>query len=162
MLAAANPVFGRYDDLKSPEENIDFQSTILSRFDMIFVIQDKRDPEQDRAVTQHVLRMYQQGAVQSGRDAFQDDLFKDMATLKRYVAYARARCQPCLSPDAHTKLVNYYVGVRQQMRADGVRPVVGAFSFRLLTRPSLTFLLIPGCIGHPYHGSAAGGHHPYR
>ena len=45
VLAAANPAFGRYDDLKTPEENIDFQSTILSRFDMIFVIQDKRDAE---------------------------------------------------------------------------------------------------------------------
>ena len=63
VLAAANPAFGRYDDMKSPEENIDFQSTILSRFDMIFVIQDKRDPEQDRAVTQHVLRLYKMGAA---------------------------------------------------------------------------------------------------
>lgn len=36
VLAAANPIYGRYDDLKSPGDNIDFQTTILSRFDMIF------------------------------------------------------------------------------------------------------------------------------
>ncbi|KAF8003388.1 hypothetical protein HF325_002633 [Metschnikowia pulcherrima] len=44
VLAAANPIFGRYDDLKSPGENIDFQTTILSRFDMIFIVKDDHDP----------------------------------------------------------------------------------------------------------------------
>jgi DNA replication licensing factor MCM5 len=117
VLAAANPAFGRYDDMKTPEENIDFQSTILSRFDMIFVIQDKRDPEQDRAVTQHVLKMYQIGAgTTQSRDSFNDELFRDMPTLKRYVGYARLRCQPCLSQEAHQVLVNYYVNVRESMR----------------------------------------------
>ncbi|MBH1945553.1 ATP-binding protein, partial [Erythrobacter sp. YJ-T3-07] len=38
VLAAANPIFGRYDDMKTPGENIDFQTTILSRFDMIFIV----------------------------------------------------------------------------------------------------------------------------
>ncbi|MFZ8455753.1 hypothetical protein ACO1M1_14815, partial [Staphylococcus aureus] len=40
VLAAATPVFGRYDDMKTPTENIDFQTTILSRFDIIFIIKD--------------------------------------------------------------------------------------------------------------------------
>jgi DNA replication licensing factor MCM5 len=43
VLAAANPVFGRYDDMRSPTENIDFQTTILSRFDMIFIVRDIQD-----------------------------------------------------------------------------------------------------------------------
>lgn len=57
VLAAANPVFGRYDDMKSPEENIEFQSTILSRFDMIFVILDKRDADRDSAISKFVISM---------------------------------------------------------------------------------------------------------
>ena len=68
VLAAANPVFGRYDDMKSPGEvsppfatgkvwstdllfpsqNIDFQTTILSRFDMIFIVKDEHNMERDR------------------------------------------------------------------------------------------------------------------
>ena len=44
MLAAANPIHGRYDELKRPDEQIEFQATILSRFDIIFIILDKRDP----------------------------------------------------------------------------------------------------------------------
>jgi DNA replication licensing factor MCM5 len=48
VLAAANPVFGRYDDMKSPGENIDFQTTILSRFDMIFIVKDEHSELRDR------------------------------------------------------------------------------------------------------------------
>lgn len=48
VLAAANPVWGRYNDEKSPGENIDFQTTILSRFDMIFIVKDVHDESRDR------------------------------------------------------------------------------------------------------------------
>lgn len=47
VLAAANPVFGRYDDMKSAGENIDFQTTILSRFDMIFIVKDEHNESRD-------------------------------------------------------------------------------------------------------------------
>ena len=43
VLAAANPVYGRYDDTRTPAENIDFLPTILSRFDFIFIVRDVRD-----------------------------------------------------------------------------------------------------------------------
>ena len=46
MLAAANGVYGRWDDLKGAD-NIDFMPTILSRFDMIFVVKDEHDEARD-------------------------------------------------------------------------------------------------------------------
>ena len=46
MLAAANSVYGRWDDTKG-EENIDFMPTILSRFDMIFIVKDEHDESRD-------------------------------------------------------------------------------------------------------------------
>ena len=55
VLAAANPVFGRYDDFKSVGENIELMSTILSRFDCIFIVRDVRDEERDRSIARHVL-----------------------------------------------------------------------------------------------------------
>lgn len=48
VLAAANPVFGRYDEAKSAGDNIDFQVTILSRFDMIFIVKDTHDEARDK------------------------------------------------------------------------------------------------------------------
>jgi DNA replication licensing factor MCM5 len=48
VLAAANPIFGRYDDMKTPGENIEFQSTILSRFDLIFIVRDDHNEQRDK------------------------------------------------------------------------------------------------------------------
>lgn len=66
VLAAANPVFGRYDDTRTSAENIEFQSTILSRFDLIFIVRDIRDDVRDKKIAEHVLSLHQKGSENSG------------------------------------------------------------------------------------------------
>lgn len=61
VLAAANPIFGRYDDMKTPGENIDFQTTILSRFDMIFIVKDGHDRAKDERMAKHVMGIHMGG-----------------------------------------------------------------------------------------------------
>ena len=46
VLAAANPAWGRYDTRRSPAENIALPAALLSRFDLMWLILDKIDPEQ--------------------------------------------------------------------------------------------------------------------
>jgi len=58
VLAAANPVYGRYDAFKTPMENIAMQDSLLSRFDLIFVILDTIESENDRVIADHVIRMH--------------------------------------------------------------------------------------------------------
>lgn len=58
VLAAANPVYGRYDEYKSPMENIGMQDSLLSRFDLLFIILDKHERESDEAIADHVVRMH--------------------------------------------------------------------------------------------------------
>ncbi|KAH9494473.1 Zygotic DNA replication licensing factor mcm3 [Bulinus truncatus] len=58
VLAAANPVYGRYDQFKTPMENIGLQDSLLSRFDLLFIVLDKMDPDSDRQIADHVLRMH--------------------------------------------------------------------------------------------------------
>ncbi|XP_012414623.1 DNA replication licensing factor MCM3 [Trichechus manatus latirostris] len=58
VLAAANPVYGRYDQYKTPMENIGLQDSLLSRFDLLFIMLDQMDSEQDREISDHVLRMH--------------------------------------------------------------------------------------------------------
>ena len=65
VLAAANPVFGRYDDFKSASENIDLMTTILSRFDLIFLVRDIREEERDRLICQHVMGVHIHSSGQS-------------------------------------------------------------------------------------------------
>ncbi|XP_003748528.1 maternal DNA replication licensing factor mcm3 [Galendromus occidentalis] len=58
VLAAANPVYGRYDQYKTPMENIGLQDSLLSRFDLLFVLLDTMDPENDLRIAEHVVRMH--------------------------------------------------------------------------------------------------------
>ncbi|KFV69706.1 DNA replication licensing factor MCM3, partial [Dryobates pubescens] len=65
VLAAANPprlahvcIFLQYDQYKTPMENIGLQDSLLSRFDLLFIVLDQMDPEQDREISDHVLRMH--------------------------------------------------------------------------------------------------------
>ena len=58
VLAAANPVYGRYDEFKSPMENIGMQDSLLSRFDLLFIILDRHEWESDMRIADHVVRMH--------------------------------------------------------------------------------------------------------
>ena len=78
-MAAANSVYGRWDDTKG-EENIDFLPTILSRFDMIYVVKDVHDPVRDQKLAQYVMNVHT-GENETKED--KDEL--DLETLKKRV-----------------------------------------------------------------------------
>ncbi|KAG4413666.1 minichromosome maintenance protein 5 [Cadophora malorum] len=113
VLAAANPIFGRYDDLKTPGENIDFQTTILSRFDMIFIVKDEHDRGRDIKIAKHVM-----GINMGGRGVEeQAEAEISVDKMKRYVSYCKSRCAPRLSPEAAEKLSSHFVSIRKQVHA---------------------------------------------
>ncbi|KAJ5691069.1 DNA replication licensing factor mcm3 [Penicillium malachiteum] len=68
VLAAANPVFGQYDPHKDPHKNIALPDSLLSRFDLLFVVTDDIEDAKDRTISEHVLRMhrYRQPGTEEG------------------------------------------------------------------------------------------------
>jgi DNA replication licensing factor MCM3 len=68
VIAAANPIFGQYDTHKDPHKNIALPDSLLSRFDLLFVVTDDIDDARDRQISEHVLRMhrYRQPGTEEG------------------------------------------------------------------------------------------------
>merc|ERR1712106_344257 len=97
VLAAANSVFGRWDDTKG-EENIDFLPTILSRFDMIYVVKDVHDAARDEKLAQYVMNVHT-GAAQDEDKG--EEL--DLETLKKFINYCRLNCGPRLNGESAKK-----------------------------------------------------------
>uniref|UniRef100_A0A7S0IFM9 DNA replication licensing factor MCM5 n=1 Tax=Micromonas pusilla TaxID=38833 RepID=A0A7S0IFM9_MICPS len=124
VLAAANPPSGRYDDLKTAQENIDLQTTILSRFDLIFIVRDERLYERDLAIADHVLGIHAGHGGEIGDDGSivpvgqekNPEAERQVKFLKRYVEYCRATCSPRLVPSSAKLLEDQYVRYRQEMR----------------------------------------------
>lgn len=113
VLAAANPIFGRYDDLKSPGENIDFQTTILSRFDMIFIVRDDHDRNRDETIAKHVMGIHMGNGAPNAEEAVQADI--SVEKMKRYITFCKSRCAPRLSREATEKLSSHFVTIRGQI-----------------------------------------------
>ncbi|TVY25192.1 DNA replication licensing factor [Lachnellula hyalina] len=111
VLAAANPIFGRYDDLKTPGENIDFQTTILSRFDMIFIVKDDHDRNRDETIAKHVMNIHKGG--HGAEEQAESEIPVDK--MKRYISYCKSRCAPRLAPEAAEKLSSHFVSIRKQV-----------------------------------------------
>jgi DNA replication licensing factor MCM5 len=87
VLAAANPIFGRYDDMKTPGENIDFQTTILSRFDMIFIVRDTHDRARDERIARHVMAINMGARGSQPDDQVEAEI--PLEKMKRYISYCK-------------------------------------------------------------------------
>lgn len=114
VLAAANPPSGRYDDLKSASDNIDLQSTILSRFDLIFIVRDERSAAKDQMIARHVLEVHR--AAGAAGDVDDSEERREEEFLKRYIEYCKTNCSPRLTEAAARLLSSEYVELRTEAK----------------------------------------------
>merc|ERR1719353_2429313 len=117
VLAAANPPSGRYDDLKTAQENIDIQTTMLSRFDLIFIVKDEKSFSRDLEIARHVVGVHRR----AGESTLMDKGDSKDNFLKRYIEYCKHKCSPRLHESASQILQNEYVRIRQSSREQSVQ-----------------------------------------
>merc|ERR1712217_895018 len=112
VLAAANPRFGTYDDLTNTADQMDFETTILSRFDMMFLVKDVRDPDRDYNLAKHMTSLHK-GEVEEDREGP-----LNVRELRKYISYCRSRCSPRLTSEASEVLKNHYISIRAAMKQE--------------------------------------------
>ncbi len=105
IIAAGNPKFGRYIQERGVSENIDLPPTILSRFDLIFILIDKPGSE-DQLLANHILNMHSSKYAKSS--------LIDIDFLKKYIAFARKYVNPQLDDEAKRLLADFYVEMRKK------------------------------------------------
>lgn len=105
ILAAANPIYGRYDTKMTLRQNVAMSPPIMSRFDLFFVVLDKCDETADWNVARHIVNFHM------ARDEAIVPHYTQEQIL-RYLKYARG-LRPQMSEEAKKLLVKMY----QEMRA---------------------------------------------
>uniref|UniRef100_A0A7S2VUC0 DNA replication licensing factor MCM4 n=1 Tax=Lankesteria abbotti TaxID=340204 RepID=A0A7S2VUC0_9APIC len=115
ILASANPIASKYDIRRSVVENINLPPTLLSRFDLIYLILDNNNEDVDRQLATHLCSLYAPLDIrQTGRQI--RPIPREM--LAQYISYARSTCCPILTEPAGQELASTYLNFRRR-GADG-------------------------------------------
>ncbi|CAG8687711.1 15561_t:CDS:2 [Acaulospora morrowiae] len=115
ILAAANPLHGRYNPKMSPTHNINLPAALMSRFDILFLILDTHNNDLDEAMASHVAYVHQHGKHPDiGIDVL------DASTIRHYIAEARTK-RPVIPQELKEYIVGSYVDLRREQKNDESR-----------------------------------------
>jgi len=127
LLGAANPKYGRFDMYGDIADQINMPPSLLSRFDLIFIMTDQPEQKRDLAIAEHILKAHGVGEliaqhkktpIPGVTQEFIDQQLKpvmpdiDPAFFRKYVAYSKRTCFPILSAEAKEAIVGYYLKLR--------------------------------------------------
>jgi replicative DNA helicase Mcm len=104
ILAAANPLYGKYDPFKNITENVNLPIPLLTRFDIIYVIRDIPEKEKDHRIASHILELHRE-SERTRQYLIDIDLFS------KYLAYSKTM-EPKLTVEAIDKIRDYYMKMR--------------------------------------------------
>ncbi|MFX1320360.1 MAG: minichromosome maintenance protein MCM [Promethearchaeota archaeon] len=112
IIAAANPRSGRYDRYKTPTQNIHLPPSLLSRFDLIFVVIDRPDPADDAQMAEFILKNSMTGPEESyeKENPAVAPIPRDL--LKKYVKHAKKTVNPVLTDEAKERIKEFYLELR--------------------------------------------------
>jgi replicative DNA helicase Mcm len=126
ILAAANPALGRYEPHRTVAENISLPVTILSRFDLIFVLRDIPSKDADGKMSEHILEIHR-----SGISPVEAPVSAEL--MRKYISYARG-IRPVLSKEALKHLGDFYLAMRSASETEGSPVAITARQLESLVR----------------------------
>ena len=131
ILAAANPKFSRFDKTSNVLMQIDLPSTLISRFDLFFVIKDELDRVKDSQISMHILKTHQAGEIYSQHKkgkTIAKEVLKEIEDrvmpainselLGKYISYTRQNVFPVLTQESIQELNEFYVNLRERGKSE--------------------------------------------
>merc|ERR1712159_947535 len=131
VLAAANPVYGRYNPYKSPVENIDLPAALLSRFDLLFLLLDTVDADKDKQLALHVCKVHSNYGGAKAEQANKETVSQEGDVLnlgftpfdghfmRSYIRKARSY-EPMIEDSLQRDIVDAYVSMRDDEKRGDV------------------------------------------
>ncbi|XP_014598435.1 PREDICTED: DNA replication licensing factor Mcm2 [Polistes canadensis] len=130
VIAASNPIGGRYDASMTFSENVDLSEPIISRFDILCIVKDEVDPMQDRHLAKFVVNSHvkhhptnSEKAVPPEPTETTESLSIPQDLLKKYIVYAKQNVHPKLTNINQDKVAKLYSRLRQESLATGSLPI---------------------------------------
>ncbi|KAJ3206732.1 MCM DNA helicase complex subunit [Dinochytrium kinnereticum] len=128
VIAAANPIRGRYDPQVPLSVNVELTDPILSRFDIMCVVRDIPDPVEDELLARFVVGSHIrshpsfEGDLSEGAPKLDDDIIpQDL--LRKYIVYARDKVHPKLADVDKDKIITLYSDLRRESLDNGGIPI---------------------------------------
>jgi replicative DNA helicase Mcm len=151
LLGAANPKLGRFDAFENISEQINMPPSLISRFDLIFILQDKPDEKRDANIAGHILKSHYAGelgahrshnassfvteaAVKDAQNPILPEI--DAVLLRKYIAYAKRNIYPVMTEEARDRITKYYLELRKPGEAESSPIAVTARQLEGLVRLS--------------------------
>ncbi len=144
IVAAANPIGGRYNGTVPFSQNVELTEPILSRFDILCVVRDTVDPAEDERLANFVVNSHGRAhPAKTTMDASDDTVAMDTTTvaelantsgqeqegdipqelLRKYILYAREKCRPKLYQIDQDKVARLFADMRRESLATGAYPI---------------------------------------
>ncbi|CAL2031103.1 unnamed protein product [Caenorhabditis brenneri] len=131
VIAASNPIGGRYNPTRTFAENVDLTEPILSRFDVLCVIRDSVDSVEDDRLARFVVGNHRRLHPNADKTEMEEDDAEDkidersgvrlipQELLRKYIIYAREKCHPTLGPQHSEKFSSIFAMMRKESMATG-------------------------------------------
>lgn len=126
VLAAGNPKHGRFDEFESSAEQVDISPTLLSRFDLLFILKDEPDEDKDTTIADHIVGYRQQGIAAETHDADEEafEVPVEEDVIRAWIAHAKRTVKPRITDDdVKERLVDAFTDLRQANDDNGPVPV---------------------------------------
>uniref|UniRef100_A0A7N8XU70 DNA replication licensing factor MCM2 n=1 Tax=Mastacembelus armatus TaxID=205130 RepID=A0A7N8XU70_9TELE len=133
VIAASNPIGGRYDPSLTFAENVDLTEPIVSRFDVLCVVRDTVDPVQDEMLARFVVGSHikHHPSNKEGGVALEEMVLPNSSDvppipqelLRKYIIYAKERVHPKLNQMDQDKVARIYSDLRKESMATGSIPI---------------------------------------